>query len=143
MATIDPSPSADETLALATELKAVQNKLHDYIQSPAGKTDPNLSQLIDQDLAFLEALSQLYGEAIQILGQDAGKAVDTINHAVENLKAAVARRAEITRDVAVLTAIINFAVSIPTGQPAGIISTGMALVNALAPSLSPGGVKTG
>lgn len=123
--------TAQELQKLHDDLKAYEARLADYLVSHEGKKDPCYSDLLDTDLELNVIIYNLSGMQLKLEGDNAGNAVATINSAVDNLKATIARKDHVENDLAIAQAALVFVNAILSAQPSEILSAGGAFVSKL------------
>jgi len=129
--TINPNPNSDEILALCKDTLGIVVAVQAYLSSPKGLTDSNHDNFFKLQMILVMEVRRWSGNGIQIAGQGAGAAIDSINHTVDLLKKTIAIRKKISHDLSIITAFADLAVSIGTGNPVDIIKNGLALTNLL------------
>lgn len=134
MPMIDPSPNADELDQLEQSLKQAAGAVAAYLKTPEGLNDPNHHALTSAALTLLTEADDIATAELDLATQDGGQAVDVINAATDQLKAAIQARADFSKDLGLIQHVTAFAAAIASGDPKGIISAGQTLVTDLKPA---------
>lgn len=128
---IQVTPTADEMTALHDDLKAYEAALADYLSSDAGQNDANYTNLAKTDIQLNLQIYNLSIAQLQLAGDNAGAAVDAINSAVTNLKAAIDKKAGIEKNLAIAQAAVVFVGALLSQDPAAITGAGGPFISAL------------
>ena len=137
MPIIDPRPDADELAELGFCLKRAGKEIAAYLKSEAGQADPNHIPMATAALTLLTEADNVATAQLELATSDAGKAVDIINDATDELEAAIEARTEFSKDLKVIESLAAFAAALASGNVGGIISAGADVVKALKPDPSP------
>jgi hypothetical protein len=125
---ISVQPSADEIQQLVADsmtlVNAIGNQLSAEVNDDSQPLPPDYWPLRAQQSALQVQITSWLNDGVQLQLDSAGQAVDAINQATLGLEHALQVTAAIARDVAFVSAFVNLAAAISTGQPQGIVSAG-------------------
>ncbi|WP_321964234.1 hypothetical protein [Paraburkholderia sp. J7] len=133
---ISVQPNTDEINQLVGDSMTLVHAIGNQLQASVENTDVSLSDKDYWDLRAKQLLlqAQIMGwlkDGIQVTLQNAGQAVDAINKSTQALEHALHVTQEIATDIAFVSAFVDLAVAITTGQPQGIISAGQAFLSSV------------
>ena len=131
MATIDPSPTADELKILAALFQKTEDSLQAYLSSDAGKKDTNFDKLTAACLSLINASDTIAVMQLHLAIEGGAAAVDAINKATSELQRAIVLRNNFTTDLTIVQNIVTFGAAIAAGDVTTIASSGINLFDSL------------
>lgn len=125
---ISVQPNSDEIQQLVADsmtlVNAIGNRLSAEVNDDSQPLPADYWQLRAQQSALQVQITSWLNDGVQLQLDSAGQAVDAINQATRGLEQALQVTASIARDVAFVSAFVNLAAAISTGEPQGIVAAG-------------------
>lgn len=133
--TISVQPNTDELNKLVSDsmklVTAISNQLDAATPNKTNPSPPNYWTLRAKQTLLTVQINGWLIQGVQLDLESAGQAVDTINQSTQSLNDALDVMNTIAMDVKVVSAFVDLAVAISTGQPQGIIQAGGAFISLL------------
>jgi hypothetical protein len=138
---ISVQPNADEVQQLVADsmalVKEIGNQLSAEVSDDTQPLPPDYWELRAQQSALQVEITIWLNDGVQLALDSAGQAVDAINQSTQGLENALKVTAAIARDVAFVSAFVNLAAAISTGQPQGIVVAGGAFLKLVRAASAP------